>query len=438
MPSCTYDDFDNFTDMIGEFDKIFYKSLSTNDHEWVIKKNKHQSGFLIPRRFLNFFTGINEYPEENSHYEINISWLLDGNSYKRSDMETTYGKNTTTVRYYCEGNRKTRPETHLTNVYNPYFEDLTDGCYVVIGRTTNKKGFKFVAIIIDNEDIINSFFSVFDIPDGSIWDVITFDNSIDYASKTEEEIDLFQILIHIAEQKYSELGKLPSTKYTSDIVWDTLRKHENLIPGHFKCPGIYRSSSPFYTAAKNTPGNLTRWMLQTVEFNFVKELEKLHYPKQYINQLKHEDYPNDWSALERLFAEKLNKIIKTTKSLTQSRRSRAGKSFEWHIFNLLQQYEVEIDRQASDRKVDFLLHHKGEEIILSAKTSLRERWKQVYEGSYFITLDRNISENKLENIKDRNIKLVVPENDKSKLDKYSDDKYILDFKTFFQKFPIKK
>jgi len=438
MPSCTYDDFEEFTNLIDKFDKIFYKSFSSNDHKWVSDKNIHQSGFLIPRQFLSFFTDIEEPPSTNTTYEINIKWFLEGNTYERSNMDDTRGKNITTVKYFCEGNRETRPEIHLTNVYNPYFEDLTDGCYIVIGRIPNTSELKFKAIIIDEEDLLDLFFSTFDIPDGSLWDVISFIETIDYASKTEEVLDLFYILQRAAHKKYEELGKLPSTKYTSDIVWDTLKKYEKLIIGQFKCRGIYRSKSPFFTAVKNTPGNLTRWMLQTVEFNFVKELEKLHYPKQYVEELKDMDYPENWSGLEELIAEKLNKIVATTKSLTQSRRSRAGKSFEWHIYNLLQRYEVDIDRQASDRKVDFLLHHKGEEIILSAKTSLRERWKQVYEGSYFITLDRNISENKLENIKDRNIKLVVPENDKSKLDKYSDDEYILDFKTFFQKFPIKK
>lgn len=45
MPSCSQQDFESFIEDIEKYDKVFYKSLATNDHKWISDK-------IFFRRFL--------------------------------------------------------------------------------------------------------------------------------------------------------------------------------------------------------------------------------------------------------------------------------------------------------------------------------------------------------------------------------------------------
>ncbi len=49
----------------------------------------------------------------------------------------------------------------------------------------------------------------------------------------------------------------------------------------------------------------------------------------------------------------------------------------------------------------------------------------------FFTLDRTVTEDKLEKISDRDLHLVVPEEDKKDIAHYRDTDYVLSFKDFF-------
>ena len=83
-------------------------------------------------------------------------------------------------------------------------------------------------------------------------------------------------------------------------------------------------------------------------------------------------------------------------------------------------------------------HGKAKGLILSAKTTLRERWKQVereMHGSelFLGTVDENIAANAIEEMASMGIKLVVPEQLKvSKDTEYDRHSNVLSFKTFFE------
>ncbi len=429
MPSCNEKDINNFLEHYHEYDQLFYKYLSTNDHQWVEGKS-HQSGVLIPRQYIEFF-GIEEKPVQNESFEIMIQWMLNDTIYTRDDVDRSTIEYAT-LRYYCEGNRKNRPEVHLTNVYNPYFEDLNSGALLVIGRFQKNKNF-YNAIVIDDDGLLNEFIDLSDVPGGSNWGIINIASEDTSGVEVDISSEFLDAINRKAYELYDNYNKIPGTRDTAYGIWDLTGNYDEYIKEHISCPGIHLSKNPFETGLKNGPGNLTRWMLQKAEFMMVKTLEKIHYPEIITEKIQERNYdlPQNWTHFNEMIGSSLDDIIKVSKSITQSRRSRAGYSFEWYIKFLLDYYGVKYDRQAGDKRIDFLIQN-NDAIPLSVKTTLKERWKQVHEDSYFITLDRRIPEGKIDKIKSKNIKLVVPEEDKSNIEHYKNDRTILSFKEFFR------
>lgn len=388
MPSCSDSDLERFLEDLQKYDALFYKSLATNDHQWAGGLSSHQSGVLIPRQCVGFF-GLTEMPTQNRTVELDVEWLLDGDTYHRSDMKRTGGCDRTHLKYYCEGNRKTRPEAHLTCVYNPYFESLQDGSLLLIGRGWQDGDALYRAIIIGSsrDDLLQEVTDATGLPDAPLWGVESVGPfAIRESEGGEIPDELLTLLQKMAEEIYSRTGAIPSTRETSRTVWELLREESRYVRLNISGPGISKANDPFLAAIRNAPGNLARWSLQKAEFNLVRNFESHHYPPEIIEAIRDEwgtGYPVNWTELENAIGKSLNGIVGVAKSVTNSRRSRAGKSFEWYVNDLLDTYSIEFEPQAGDRRLDFLLDIPSTgEINLSAKTSTRERWKQVEPDSY--------------------------------------------------------
>jgi len=126
-------------------------------------------------------------------------------------------------------------------------------------------------------------------------------------------------------------------------------------------------------------------------------------------------------------------IYRLSLSNTQSRRSRAGKVFEGIIYGLYDILEYPYESQATVGSQNFKSKKLGEivdsllpnleafeqrrdkVIIGTMKTTLRERWQEVIEeinrtglpSIYLLTVDENISSNKVEQMANHNVILVV-------------------------------
>jgi hypothetical protein len=145
-------------------------------------------------------------------------------------------------------------------------------------------------------------------------------------------------------------------------------------------------------------------------------------------------------------------------SNTQSRRSRAGKTFEGIIYFLYEYFQYDYDAQSTIGKKAFsqihlgkvvdsilpskqaFLEHRTKTIVGSMKTTLRERWQEVVEeisrsnlpNIYLLTIDDNISENKVIQMSQHNIILVVPKKIKEQ-QKLISKQSVIDFETYFLK-----
>lgn len=143
-------------------------------------------------------------------------------------------------------------------------------------------------------------------------------------------------------------------------------------------------------------------------------------------------------------------------STTQSRRSRAGKTFENIMETFMEAFEIPFENQSSigtnfyrqnglGKKVDLIVPGGDEYVknrskcaIVTMKTTLRERWQEVAEELtrtnvphiYLLTLDRGITANVINTIKNYNIALVVLSTEKAK---FKDFENVQDFSDFFLK-----
>lgn len=121
-------------------------------------------------------------------------------------------------------------------------------------------------------------------------------------------------------------------------------------------------------------------------------------------------------------------FLATAATITNRRKSRAGRSLENHVGHLLKQANVRFDARAKiDGRVepDILIPGKSEYedpafpvdrlCVLGVKTTCKDRWRQVLnEGrriprKHILTIQPGISGNQLKEMKDANVTLVVPQ-----------------------------
>ncbi len=133
-------------------------------------------------------------------------------------------------------------------------------------------------------------------------------------------------------------------------------------------------------------------------------------------------------------------------SMAQSRKSRAGKTFENIHNNLFKTLSYPFDEQiVINGKPDFLMpsvayYHTNpmDCIIFTAKRTLRERWRQIVTegtrglGFFLATIDDNVSEAQLKEMLAHRIYLVIPDEIKKRC--YPTIKNVLNFKDFFEDF----
>ncbi|MEF2097310.1 type II restriction endonuclease [Bacillus sp. CFBP9009] len=141
-------------------------------------------------------------------------------------------------------------------------------------------------------------------------------------------------------------------------------------------------------------------------------------------------------------------LFELSKSHTNSRRSRAGKEFEFIIETILLRCGIMFDNQGVigsklfnterlGKLVDFVIPgvveydiERRKCALVSMKTSLRERWQEVPEEMkrtgaqemFLLTLDSGISSNTIESLASHNITLVVP--DDLKIGKYGKNRSV--------------
>jgi len=132
-------------------------------------------------------------------------------------------------------------------------------------------------------------------------------------------------------------------------------------------------------------------------------------------------------------------------SLSQSRKARAGSTFERIIKDLFKRLDYPFDEhEVINGQPDFLLPSRSHYdrnpmdcIIFTVKRTIRERWRQIVTegtrglGFFLATIDNSISKNQLDEMMNHRIYLVVPAPFLDENEVYRDSENVIDFETFF-------
>lgn len=204
----------------------------------------------------------------------------------------------------------------------------------------------------------------------------------------------------------------------------------------------------------------------TIVENVRKECWDLYVPEEkkfcakMLKKLIDKDIVADMSpvqAIEWFATEYPEHIYSLNLSNTQSRRSRAGKEFEAIIELILVGANIRYDSQGNVGKSTFVDKGLGKlvdvvvpsaqefninkfsTVLISAKTTLRERWQEVPEemgrtgarDMYLVTLDDSVTDEVITALYEANIQLVTTKSIKD--DNYAKKPSVVDFETLIDK-----
>jgi len=252
------------------------------------------------------------------------------------------------------------------------------------------------------------------------------------------------IIIEIPQSELKELDKLIKVyrkKYirnSQEIVDKVFKENPSILP-KIKKGNVSQSIAELREIVWN------EYLLDEVEFNVIlmKDLYKIiDTPKQIldslltnkITELRGERLKEEIVKLCGEYAGRIFPYIyKISLSNTNSRRSRAGKTFEAIIYKIYDCLDYTYDSQSKvgrktftelglGKKVDSILPNiqayekrRNKTIIGTMKTSLRERWQEVAEEIertkipeiHLLTADESISKSKAQEMNNHNIIVVT-------------------------------
>jgi len=397
--------------ILSEATDVFVKKLSNNDRGWAkIPKQNKQDGPYIPReqRDGTFFPPLTrkERPDPDSP-EIRETYF--DTHWPAFDVI----RKSRLVNY-----RSKDEETHLTGVPREAFSELSPASFFLIGRIFSNGVVRYDCLTIDSaSDTVSILVDMLSLDAGFEVGILSpttkqderRDQLLAFADEVLAAWQRGQI-----EQFAEERGAIPDT-----VTLAGLARQEYL-------EGLGRTTLDPYRISR--PGDAVREISRVVELRIFREHQLRACAVALVRMLLG-DAPEKASVagIARRLIESVREIDALMLSASQQRRSRAGYSFEHHIEALLVAGKAPYEKQVvieARKRPDFILPSlkylrnpsSGQDpgLILSAKTTLRERWKQVQREMganelYLATVDENIAGNAIADMATLGICLVVPE-----------------------------
>lgn len=343
----------------------FCKFISAND---AGKTGGHQSGFYIPKNSVSLIFNTPGTKGENKDKFVTIKW--------QNDFETE-----SRFIYYGKGSRN---EYRLTR-FGRGFPFLTE----------DNVGDLFILSKIDDE-----FYEAF-------------------VLRTDDEIEDFLVAFNMSPTETNALIDKVTTSLPENELLDCfLRFIESLkvdFPPTIELATNARDchNSAFGITSKIIRDIPDRCLIDWVssEYELFKAIENDRYSDLITNPFK-----------------SVEDLVNIANSILNRRKSRAGRSLEHHLEKVFTEYQLNFNTQArteGKKKPDFLfpneeayhnLHFKEDKlIILAAKTTCKDRWRQILNEAdriktkHLFTLQQGISKNQLTEMYKYNVQLIVPQ-----------------------------
>lgn len=409
---------------IARSSRILIKKLARNDYAWADgSQHGHQNGVYIPReiREAGFFPPLrNTNPAKPHIFDARFETLWPGTG------ETKLS----TLKHYS--NKGT--EMHFTRVPRDEFSELTPASWLLGGILKTPVGqthywFMVIDSGCEEAELLESMFVL-----DSNFHFALFDPARLPSAPGDEAQQLIEELSHALrngtlDQFIERASRMPTSDdfaLLAQDAWLEENHHDRIDP--WVIPN---------------PGDAIMRISRDIEYAIFKRVELRFRAAQVLRTVA--DGADLVSAVVRGFPA-LNEAFL---GASQSRRSRAGRSFEHHVARVFRDGSIRHEEQAvvGDRRPDFVLpdvvtlksktRRFDEAVIVSLKTKLRERWKQLslerFNSDIFLaTVDDRVTAAAISNMADNGIHLLVPESlKKSKETCYADMANVITFRDFF-------
>lgn len=413
-------------------DKVAIKKLSKNDRSWAWPQpESHQAGFYVPIEFRgSFFPADRDLPARaDKPHILQTSIRARWPGFRDDEREMTYRRFTNKA-----------SEAHFTVPPKAAFANIGPASFVVLGRKRDDAGLFFECLTVDSEsaayeaverqfEVLPSFLvGVFEPPKkDSVPEGI--------ADEIDVLIDEFVAAAHDGRlpQLIRQYRKIP------DGAFITAQAQLQWLAGD-----PLRSFDPFELSH---PGNVLRQLTTEIEFTIYRSHELRFRAAQALEIIFRGGVAPTTTQIVQRVVRHFIPLYQVMLNASQQRRTRVGAGFESHIRKMLQTGNIPYEEQAvvSTRRPDFVLPNKNlyvkksaDALVLAAKTTLRERWKQVPMEQrnctvFLATMDEKVTRSAVKEMADLQIALVVPESFKSKgtIIEYAKESNVLTFKQFF-------
>ncbi len=362
--------FDLAVSQVNSAEMAFCRFITAND----VNLTSHQCGFYVPKEAQELL--FEEPGEKGSNKEkfVKIRW--------QDDFETD-----SRFIYYGTGTRNEYRITRFGHGF-PFLTEEYVGSLLIICKMS---GTDYSGIVLEHDEDIDEFFSLYNLPADKTNHLI---NKNVLASPDERLDSLFRQVVKMSEC-------FPDTVMMSKLAKD-------LFNGNFAISDTDVNREPDKI--------LLKWI--DTEYKLFHYFEERFYQPIYTTPFK------DCQSLIDFSNEILNR-----------RKSRAGKSLEHHLSRIFSTAKLKFDEQKvteGNKKPDFIfpgiaeyhdyLFPADDLIFLGAKTTCKDRWRQVLteadriETKYLFTLQQGVSSAQLREMKQSNLILVVPAANKTCFD----------------------
>lgn len=362
--------FDLAVSQVNSAEMAFCRFITAND----VNLTSHQCGFYVPKEAQELL--FEEPGERGSNKEkfVKIRW--------QDDFETD-----SRFIYYGTGTRNEYRITRFGHGF-PFLTEEYVGSLLIICKMGSTD---YSGIVLEHDEDIDEFFSLYNLPTDKTNHLI---NKNVLASPDERLDSLFRQVVEMSEY-------FPDTVMMSKLARD-------LFNGNFAISDADVNQEPDKI--------LLKWI--DTEYKLFHYFEERFYQPVYSTPFK------DCQSLIDFSNEILNR-----------RKSRAGKSLEHHLSRIFTTAQLRFDEQKvteGNKKPDFIfpgiveyhdfLFPADELVFLGAKTTCKDRWRQVLteadriETKYLFTLQQGVSSAQLREMKQSNLVLVVPAANKTCFD----------------------
>ena len=350
----------------------FCRFITAND---TGKNGSHQAGFYIPKCAAPLLFNTPGVKGKNKDKFVEVKWQDDFITDSR-------------FIYYGQGTRNEYRITRFGKNF-PFFEEDNVGDLLIIAQYSETYYYGFV---LQSDQDIDDFFAYFNLSPEMTNQLI----DVTQANTPEKQLETsIQELVTL----YMDF---PETRQMAELARNIYNKAHNITDDKI---------------CKAPDEQLLKWI--DTEYSLFRSFEEKVYAPIYSVP-----FPN------------CQELVKFSNIILNRRKSRAGKSLEHHLASIFTTAKLEYVEQVvteDNKKPDFLFPNEeayhnllfptDKLVFLGAKTTCKDRWRQVLneadriETKYLFTLQQGISKNQLREMKHEHLKLVVPAAYRTSFDK---------------------